>query len=257
MIQLQEIIDRKAVEVKMLKELTTQEMLLKQIKGNDPVRPFLALFQPDKINEIAEAKKASPSKGLIRKDFQVKEIASAYYHAGARAISCLTERYYFQGHPDFVALIRQTCPLPVLRKDFIMDPWQLYESRAIGADAVLLIVAVLGRERLAEMMSIATSLKLTCLVEVHDEEELQIALDADATLVGINNRNLKTMVVDLETSFRLLPGIPDHVSVVIESGIHSQEDVHRFVKAGARNFLVGEALMKSDDIMTAFTSLFT
>jgi len=205
---------------------------------------------------IAEIKKASPSAGVIREDFRPADIAASYERAGAACLSVLTDQQYFQGCEDYLVEARQACSLPVLRKDFMVHPWQIYESRAIGADCILLIAAALGRDQLQEFDGLANDLGLDVLVEVHDEAELEKALSTQATLVGVNNRDLHTFTTDLSTSERLRPLIPEQRTLVTESGIHTLDDVSRMTRAGIRAFLVGEAFMRADDPGAALRKLF-
>ena len=205
---------------------------------------------------IAEIKKASPSAGVIREDFRPVDIAVSYERAGAACLSVLTDQHYFQGCEDYLVEARQACSLPVLRKDFMVHPWQIYESRAIGADCILLIAAVLGRDQLQEFDGLANDLGLDVLVEVHDEAELENALSTQATLVGVNNRDLHTFTTDLSTSERLRPIIPEQRTMVTESGIHTLDDVSRMKKAGINAFLVGEAFMRATDPGAALKKLF-
>jgi indole-3-glycerol phosphate synthase len=197
---------------------------------------------------IAEVKKGSPSKGVIREDFDPLAIAETYQANGATCLSVLTDEHFFMGHLLYLAKIREVVSLPLLRKDFICDPYQIYEARAAGADAVLLIAAMLDAGQLAEYNALATELHLDVLLEVHDEAELEVALATGCELIGINNRNLQTFATDLATTERLLPLIPAGHFVVAESGISSRADVLRLQEAGARGFLVGESLMREADI---------
>ena len=197
---------------------------------------------------IAEVKKGSPSKGVIREDFDPLSIAETYQGNGATCLSVLTDEHFFMGHLLYLAKIREVVSLPLLRKDFICDPYQIYEARAAGADAVLLIAAMLDAGQLAEYNALANELQLDVLLEVHDEKELEVALTTGCELIGINNRNLQTFATDLATTERLLPLIPSGHFVVAESGISSRADVLRLQKAGASGFLVGESLMREDDI---------
>lgn len=203
------------------------------------------------VSLIAEVKKASPSAGLIRPDFDPVRIATAYQAAGARAISVLTDREFFQGHEQFLCDVRAAVGLPLLRKDFILDETQVLQARALGADAYLLIVACLAPQRLADLMRYGSELGMDALVEVHDERELHAALDAGAELVGINNRNLHTFEVDLATTERLAPLFPDSVTLVAESGIKTPADVARLKSAGIHAVLIGETLMRAADLSQA------
>jgi indole-3-glycerol phosphate synthase len=204
----------------------------------------------DEVRVIAEVKKASPSKGLLRHDFDPAALAEAYAENGAAAVSVLTDADFFQGSISHIEEARRGLGqhmLPILRKEFIVDPYQVYEARAYGADAILLIVSVLTPVELKELMSLATELWLQCLVEVHDVDELAIAVDAGAEIVGINNRNLHTFVTDLSVTERLVPLVPPGGIVVSESGIDSRDDVARLGRAGAHAVLVGEALVTAAD----------
>jgi len=216
-----------------------------------PVRGFVAAIgerlAAGRPAVIAEIKKASPSKGVLRPDFRPAEIAQSYERGGAACLSVLTDVDFFQGSDYYLVEAREACRLPVLRKDFIIDPYQVYEARAIGADCILLIVACLHDAQLRELAHLAVSLGMDVLVEVHDEAELQRALPLELPLVGINNRNLRTFETRLETTLDLLPQIPADRIVVTESGIHTPADVTRMRQHGVNTFLVGEAFMKADD----------
>ncbi|MBT8048077.1 MAG: indole-3-glycerol phosphate synthase TrpC [Xanthomonadales bacterium] len=205
---------------------------------------------------IAEVKRASPSAGVIRADFRPADIAVSYEDAGAACLSVLTDAQYFQGSEDFLVEARQACALPVLRKDFVVDPWQVYESRALGADCILLIVAALQRDQLQHLDGLARELGLDVLVEVHDEDELEAALDTGASLVGVNNRDLHTFTTDLGTSERLRPLVPEQRTMITESGIHSSADVQRMRRSDINAFLVGEAFMRAADPGAALRELF-
>lgn len=196
---------------------------------------------------IAEAKKASPSKGVIREDFNPAHIAASYEQGGAACLSVLTDQDFFQGHNDYLKQARAACSLPVIRKDFIIDRYQIDEARAMGADCVLLIVAALGEAQLADLYGYAVGLGLDVLVEVHDAEELQRSLPLGATLVGINNRDLRTFATSLNTTIDLLGQIPDDRIVVTESGIHGPEDVALMRQHNVNAFLVGEAFMRAEE----------
>jgi indole-3-glycerol phosphate synthase len=197
---------------------------------------------------IAEVKKGSPSKGIIRADFDPLDIASTYQDNGATCISVLTDEKFFLGHLRYLALIREQVGLPLLRKDFLFDPYQVYEASVGGADAVLLIAAMLELNQLRDLAALAAELQLDVLLEIHDERELEIALQTDCGLIGINNRSLHTFVTELSTTERLARNIPDDRLLVAESGINSRADIDRLQLAGAKAFLIGESLIREDDI---------
>jgi indole-3-glycerol phosphate synthase len=205
---------------------------------------------------IAEIKKASPSKGVLRADFIPADIAQSYAEFGAACLSVLTDKQFFQGSVDYLKQARASCDLPVLRKDFMIDAYQVYEARAMGADAILLIAACLDDAQMADMESVARSLDMAVLVEVHDRVELDRALKLKTRLVGINNRNLKTFEVSLQTTLDMLPDVPTDRLLVTESGILSPDDVKRMREAKVNAFLVGEAFMRADEPGEALAKLF-
>ena len=209
---------------------------------------FSAITNPNSINLIAEVKKKSPSKGIIRYDFDPVQIASAYQENGATAVSVLTDKHFFDGNINYLSSIREAVNLPLLRKDFTIHPYHIYQARVARADAVLLIVAVLTPDQLKTYIQTASSLSLASLVEVHTEAELAVALDADAKIIGINNRDLHTFNTTLDTTFKLLERIPEDKVVVSESGINTRDDVETLREAGVNAILVGESLMRSQDI---------
>lgn len=212
-----------------------------------PVRGFVRALSGDRRRIIAEVKKASPSKGLIRAEFDPVAIARSYAAGGASAISVLTEERFFQGRLRDLEDIRAAVGLPLLRKDFTIDPYQLFEARAYGADAVLLIAAMLDAKRMRDLRQQATELSLDALVEVHTENELAAAVEAGAQLIGVNNRDLKTFEVDLATAERLAPLVPAGMAAVCESGIDSLEQIRRMERCGIHAFLIGESLMRSPE----------
>ncbi len=207
-----------------------------------------AVAKPGQVNLIAEIKKASPSKGLIRPDFNVEGIAGAYQEAGAAAISVLTEEEYFLGKPAYLKQVSEKFNLPTLMKDFVIDEGQIYEGRYCGASAVLLIVAVLTDRQLELFLDLGRRLDMDCLVEVHADEELDRALGAGAEIIGINNRDLRTFKVDLGVSERMIPRIPRDKVIVAESGISTHADVRRLEAAGAHAVLIGEAFLREKDV---------
>jgi len=207
---------------------------------------YNALDRDDRLNLIAEIKKASPSKGLLREEYDPVEIAIDYESHGAAAISILTEEDHFLGSLEHLRGVRPNVSRPLLRKDFIFDPYQVYEAAAVGADAILLIVAILDVATLASLIQLAEQTGLDALVEVHDRQELNTALGAGAKIIGINNRDLKTFKVDLHTTLQLAPHVPDAAILVSESGIHTADDIRMLRDAGCDAFLIGEAFMKVD-----------
>jgi indole-3-glycerol phosphate synthase len=238
-----------------LKNTRTRE-LERRVREQSRPRGFRkALVSRSGVALIAEIKKASPSAGVIRDDFCVSSLAEAYETGGARCLSVLTDEEFFQGAGEYLTRARRTVRLPVLRKDFILDPLQVLESRALGADCVLLIVAALGAEQLETLMAECADLGMDALVEVHTGEELDVALGAGAGLVGINNRDLRSFEVRLETTCSLADRVPDSVTLVSESGIGGPEDVLRVKEAGVDAILVGESLMRSEDLAAATARL--
>lgn len=221
------------------------ETVKRAAEHSPPPLDFKKALQKDRLSVIAEVKKASPSKGLICRDFQPAQIARNYEAAGADAVSVLTEESYFQGSSEVLREVRAEVEIPILRKDFILSPYQIYEARAIGADAILLIAALLSSEKLREFKKIADSLGLACLMEAHNEEELEKVLGAGAEIVGINNRDLKTFRVDLGATARLARLVPQECVLVSESGVKKRSDFLAAEKSGAKAVLIGETLMRS------------
>lgn len=253
---LEEIVETKRQEVAAASKRLPWEELEAQAAEAPPVRDFRrALSGPGPIRLIAEVKKASPSAGVIRADFDPIAIARAYQAHGADAISVLTDVPYFQGHLSYLARIRATVAIPLLRKDFLIDEYQVLEARMAGADAVLLIAEILDDEALGRLLSRTKALGMHALVELYEESNLDRVLAAGADIVGVNNRDLKTFQVDLEHTFRLRERIPPGVLMVSESGIRGREDVERLQSAGVDAILVGETLMRQPDIGRAVLEL--
>jgi indole-3-glycerol phosphate synthase len=244
---LDKIIETKKEEVEQLKKQTTVSALERTIARLEPCRDFRQALISEDCNIIAEVKCASPSRGRLIADFDPVRIAGVYEQNGAAAISVLTDEKYFAGHKNYLTQIRQKVKLPLLRKDFIIDPIQIYETRTIGADAILLIVHVLGK-KLAEFILLSRDVGLSPLVEVHTEEELELALVANTEIIGINNRNLDTFVTDIETSRKFRARIPADKIVVAESGIMTRIDIELLMQANIHAFLIGKALITAPDI---------
>jgi indole-3-glycerol phosphate synthase len=254
-----EICAEKRAHVARSKAVRSEAALLAAISGAPPVRPFAAALErhlaEGRYGLIAEIKKASPSAGLIRKDFDPQALAGAYATGGASCLSVLTDMPYFQGSDADLTTAREAVRLPALRKDFILDPYQVLESRSIGADCILLIMAALSDMEAAELAAAAAELGLDVLAEIHDGTELDRALRLPVRLIGINNRNLKTLETDLRTAESLAPEVPPDRVVVAESGIRRSADLDRLAAAGARCFLVGESLMREPDVTAAIRRL--
>jgi len=252
---LEEVVERTRADVAARRELVPLEALQDRLEPAPRSRPFSEGLVQEGISLIAEMKRASPSKGPIRPDATVTDIVRAYESAGASACSVLTEPHWFGGSLDDLVEARAACDLPLLRKDFIVDPYQLAEARLAGANAVLLIVAALDPAELTSLQDQAGEIGLDCLVEVHDEDEMETALECGAEIIGVNNRNLQTLDVDPNTALRLLADAPAGTIVVAESGITSNADVQRLEDAGVDAILVGEALMREDDPAAAVHAL--
>lgn len=257
--KLQEICARKREHVDAQKAKVSLAELELRAQGVEAPRGFAnALRHASKgsgIGIIAEIKKASPSKGVIRESFSPPVFARAYQAGGAACISVLTDRPYFQGEDSYLMAARAACTLPVLRKDFMIDPYQVIESRALGADCILLILAALGDAQAQELEAAATALGMDVLLEVHDEAELERALQLASPLLGVNNRNLKALEVDLATSERLAPRIPAERIRICESGVATPADIARMKAVDIHCFLIGEALMRQEDVATATRAL--
>lgn len=248
---LKKILQRKQEEVIERKKLRSLSELEEIILGLDGLRGFTRALAQQIARKrpavIAEIKKASPSKGLLREDFQPESIAQSYAESGATCLSVLTDVDFFQGHDDYLLEARAACSLPVIRKDFMIDPYQIVESRMLGADCILLIVAALDENQLHELASCAADLGLDYLIEVHNHAELELALKLNPELIGINNRDLHNFNTRLDTTYDLLKEIPEGTSVITESGILARQDVDEMIQHGVYGFLVGETFMLAPD----------
>ena len=260
---LDRILESKQVEVESRRMVRSPDEVRSAAAAAPPARDFASALRRNASGlpaVIAEVKKASPSKGVIRSDFDPEAIASAYQSGGASAISVLTDEQYFLGSLDYLMRVRARVDLPVLRKDFLIDEYQVFEARAAGADAVLLIAAALDEQTLARLMTVAAGTGMACLVEVHDEDELSVAMESGASLIGINNRNLYTFEVSLDTTARLMCRL-DSIAptprpvIVSESGIFTRQDLRALGKRGVDAVLIGEALVRERDIETKLREL--
>ena len=254
------IIATKFEEIKASQKIKSLAQLKDEVNSASQPRGFLQAIQTqlskNKAAVIAEIKKASPSKGVIRENFNPKEIAISYEKGGATCLSVLTDQKYFQGHSDYLKEARSACHLPVLRKDFILDPYQIYEARQMGADCILLIVAALPLDVMQALEDIAHSLGMNVLVEVHNQTELDLALQLKTPLLGINNRNLKTFDVSLQTTFDLIKNMSSDKIIVTESGIFTSHDVKMMQEHHVNTFLIGEAFMRESDPGHSLKTLF-
>ena len=247
--RLKEIVAKKKERIVLAKQQLSEEDLKEKLTGLPPTRPFKeAISKPRQISLIAEIKQSSPSGGVIRQDFNLAEVARAYQEAGAQAVSVLTEEDFFGGKAAYLNEVKGIFKGPVLRKDFILESYQVYESRYLGADAILLIADLLTKEKLAELMRIADSLSLDYLVEVHDEKELKKVLSLKVPIIGINNRNLRTLEVDFKVTEKLFTLVPKDKIIVVESGIKTHNDIKAFQSLGVHAVLIGETFMREKDI---------
>lgn len=252
---LEKIVALKKEGVEQRKKVLSLSCLKERIARQRPPLDFASALVGDRIRLIAEVKQASPSRGILNPNLNPTKLAKTYAEGGAAAISVLTEENYFKGSIDYLAAIREVVRLPLLRKDFIFDPYQVYESRAYGADALLLIAAILSRPQLEELLSLSHSLGLRCLVEVHKENEVERALRSKARIIGINNRDLDTFNIDIDTTRRLRPLIPQTRIVVSESGIKTRSDTEKLKEWGVNAILVGETLVTAGDVLTKMREL--
>jgi indole-3-glycerol phosphate synthase len=252
---LDKIIAQKREEVEQRKKVATTTYLQERIARQKPTLDLALALRDDHIRLIAEVKQASPSRGVLSPNLNPTELAQTYAEGGAAAISVLTEANYFMGSNEHLAAIKEVVGLPLLRKDFIFDPYQVYESRAYGADALLLIAAILSQGQLKELVSLSHSLGLRCLVEVHNGDEVGKAVLSEAEIIGINNRDLNTFVVDINTTRRLRPLVPKEKIVVSESGIKSRKDMEKLRKWGVDAVLIGEALVTAGDVLAKMKEL--
>ena len=253
---LDRILEAKRSEIAAAKVRAPLAELERKVKAAGAPRDFVGALRAHEPAVIAEIKKASPSRGVLREDFDPAAIARSYERSGAACLSVLTDERFFQGAAAHLAAAKGACTLPVLRKDFVIEPYQVWESRAMGADCILLIAACLAKGEMRELERLAHELDMAVLVEVHDGAELEVGLELATPLIGINNRNLKSFETRLETTLELLPRIPRNRIVVTESGILSSGDVSRMRNAGIRAFLVGEAFMRAADPGAALSQLF-
>ena len=257
---LKKILARKMEEIDARNRAVSLQELSRRVAEADAPRGFLSALRArvaaGRAAVIAEIQKASPSRGVLREDFEPAQIAASYERGGATCLSVLTDIDFFQGADAYLQQARAACALPVLRKDFIIDPYQVYEARVIGADCILLIVAALADAMLAELLQLAEHLQMDCLVEVHDATELERALQTPAPLIGINNRDLRSFETSLDVTLDMLGQIPDDRLVVTESGIHTADDVSLMRGRGVHTFLVGEAFMKAPDPGEKLAQLF-
>ncbi len=261
---LEKIVQTKKEEIASGKLRESLQDLRNRCRDAELTRSFVKMFDPSFLSHelpqtriIAEIKKASPSAGLIRPDFDPVRLAHTYVDAGAAAISVLTDTVYFQGSLSDLQSVRKVSPRPVLRKDFMIDPYQIYEARAYGADCILAIVAILEKQQLIDLCGLANELGMASLIEVHNEEETRVALQVDQpqVLLGVNNRDLKTLKIDLKTTERLRKLIPSKKTVIAESGISNRKEIEHYLSQGVSGFLIGEVLMKEKNIRAKFDEL--
>lgn len=255
---LDDIIIKKRKDLEELKRRFPAHRLKQAVEHTRPADPRSfkkAVSNPHRINLICEIKKASPSEGVIREDFQPLRIAGIYDGGGAAAISVLTEQHYFKGRPSYLRTVRQVSSLPILRKDFIFETYQLYETALLQADAFLLISSLLTEDELKNLILLGKQLGMDALVEVHTDEDLKKAVHSGAEIIGINNRNLRTLEVDTQQAKKLIPHIPKGIAIIVESGMKRHEEIMEYKSIGINSFLIGTVLMKSPDILATMNSL--
>ena len=253
---LEQILEKRKEQLQREKDnIEPQDMKEMALNSKNKNHGFKEVLKKSGLSVISEVKKASPSKGVIAEDFRPVETAIAYEDAGAAAISCLTEEHYFKGGSKYFADIRAKVDIPMLRKDFIFDEYQIYEAKVLGADAILLIAAILSEEKIKEFYDLAKSLEIDCLIEVHNEKELKKVVACGCDIIGINNRNLKTFDVDLNTTSKLAPLIPYEAVLVSESGMKDENDMKNVKEQGAEAVLIGETFMRSDNIKETMKQL--
>lgn len=253
---LEEIVAVKKKTVEESKKKFSLDLLIRQSEEAGPSPSFIkSINVPGQLSIIAEMKKMSPSAGTLVADYSPEELAKIYQSAGAKGLSVLTEEHYFEGSPEHVKLAQKSSSVPILRKDFILDPYQVYESKLIGASAVLLIVAILDKKVFSQLKKLCEKLKMDVLVEVHDESQMESALSEGSSLIGINNRNLKDLSIELQTTFQLIKKVPKNTCVVSESGIQSPEVIRDLKAAGVRAALIGESILKSGQMSKTLRNL--
>jgi len=253
---LKEIIAKKKEKILLAKQQISEEELKARVQSLSRTRPFIeSISKPRQISLIAEIKKQSPSCGIIRQDFNIQDIARIYQDCAVQAISVLTEEDYFGGNTSYINEVKSIVSCPILRKDFILEPYQVYESRFYGADAILLIADLLSKEKISELMQLAQELGIASLVEIHDEKELKKVLSLKVPLIGINNRDLHTLEVDFKITEKLFPLIPKDKVIVVESGIRSYQDVLFLKILGVSAVLIGQAFMEAPDIKNKIEEL--
>ena len=243
-----QIISEKRLEINELSRSLPIPILEERIANRDAPRDFLRVISQERLQLIAEVKKASPSKGVLSPNLDPVALGRSYAECGAAAISVLTEVNYFQGSLEYMSVIKDKVDIPLLRKDFIFDEYQIYESAAFGADALLLVASILSQEQLSGLLQLSHRLGMDCLVEVHNETELEQAIQSQTKIIGINNRDLNTFEVDINTTRKLIPLVPVGTSVVSESGIKSREDIIAMMECGVNAVLIGEALVTAESV---------